>query len=226
MRVQAAAVFLVLVCVLSAAGAETLEAVLARMDQAAPSFKSLAAQLRKVSHTAVINEDTVDTGTILLKRAHNDVRMLVEWSEPDPKSVAVHGERAEIYYPKLQTVEEYDMGKYRALVDQFLLIGFGTSGKELAAAYQIKYLGEENISGVNAAHLELIPKSKEVLKQLKKLDLWIQESGAYPVQQKITQPAGDYMLFTYTGVKLNAPHSDADLKLKAPKNAKHVTPQK
>jgi len=228
MRVQGAALALVLalVGVMPAAGAETLEAVLARMDQTAPSFKGLSAQLRKVSHTAVINEDTTDTGNILLRRVHNDMRMLVEFTEPDPKSVAVHGDRVEIYYPKMLTVEEYDMGKNRALVDQFLLVGFGTSGSQLSAAYQIKLLEPESIGGANTIRLELIPKSKEVLKQLKKLELWLQEPGMYPVQQKINLSAGDYMLFTYTGVKLNAPHSDADLKLKAPKNAKHVTPQK
>ena len=225
MRATAAAVVVALICVRGAA-AETLEAVLARMDQAAPSFKGLTAQLRKVSHTAVINEDTIDTGTILLKRARNDIRMLVEFTEPDPKSVAIHGDRIEIYYPKMQTVEEYDVGKNRALVNEFLLVGFGTSGKELAAAYEIKLLGEENIGGVNTVHLELVPKSKEVLKQIKKLELWIHETGGYPVQQKITQRSGDYHLFTYSGVKLNTPNSDADLKLKAPKNAKHVTPQK
>jgi outer membrane lipoprotein-sorting protein len=226
MRAKAAAVALAMIFVGKAAAAESLETVLARMDHAAPTFKSLAAQLRKVSHTAVINEDTIDTGTILLKRARRDMRMLVEFTEPDPKSIAVQGERVEIYYPKIQTVEEYDMGKNRALLDQFLLIGFGTSGKELSAAYQMKYLGEENVGGMNTAHLELIPKSKEVLQQLSKLELWLQETGAYPVQQKITQRGGDYHLFTYTGVKLNTPHADAELKLKAPKNAKHVTPQK
>ena len=226
MRAKWAAVAVAILCARAAAAGETLETVLGRMDQAAPTFKSLAAQLRKVSHTAVINEDTVDIGTILLKRARNDMRMLVEFAEPDPKSIAVHGDRVEIYYPKIQTVEEYDMGKNRALLDQFLLVGFGTSGKELSAAYQIKYLGEEPIAGINTSHLELIPKSKEVLKQLSKLELWQQETGAYPVQQKITQRGGDYHLFTYTGVILNTPRSDAELKLKAPKNAKHVTPQK
>ena len=225
-RGTAAAVVLAMICVRGTAAAGTLETVLARMDQTAPSFKSLAAQLRKVSHTAVINEDSIDTGNILLKRAHNDIRMLVEFTEPDPKSVAVHGDRIEIYYPKMQTVEEYDVGKNRALVDQFLLVGFGTSGKELSAAYEIKLLGEETIAGGNTAHLELVPKSKEVLKQFRKLELWIHDTGGYPVQQKITQRGGDYHLFTYTGVKLNTPHSDAELKLKAPKNAKHVAPQK
>ena len=226
MRAKVAAVVLTMLCVRGAAAANTLDAVLARMDQTASAFKSLAAQLRKVTHTAVINEDSIDSGSILLRRTHKDMRMLVEFTDPDPKSVALHGERIEIYYPKMQTVEEYDMGKNRALVDQFLLVGFGTSGKELSAAYQIKLLGEENIGGVNTTHLELIPKSEEVLKQFRKLELWIGDTGGYPVQQKITQRGGDYHLFTYTGVKLNAPHSDAELKLKAPKNAKHVTPQK
>ncbi len=226
MRAKLAAAVLAMIFVCRAAADETLESVLARMDKAAPSFKSLAAQLRKVTHTAVINEDSIDTGSILLRRARNDMRMLVEFTEPDPKSVAVHGERIEIYYPKMQTVEEYDMGKNRALVDQFLLVGFGTSGKDLSAAYQIKLLGEEDIGGVKTDHLELIPKSQEVLKQFRKLELWIEDTAGYPVQQKITQRGGDYHLFTYTAVKLNTPHADAELKLKAPKNAKHVTPQK
>jgi len=226
MRVKLAAVVLAMLCVGRVVAAETLEAVLARMDQTAPSFKSLAAQLRKVTHTAVINEDSIDSGSILLRRVNKDMRMLVEFTEPDPKSVALHGDRIEIYYPKMQTVEEYDMGKNRALVDQFLLVGFGTSGKELSAAYQIKLLGPETIAGEDTAHLELIPKSEEVLKQFRKLELWIDDGGGYPVQQKITQRSGDFHVFTYTSVKLNAPHSDAELKLKAPKNAKHVTPQK
>ena len=93
MRAKLAAAVLAMIFVCRAAADETLESVLARMDKAAPSFKSLAAQLRKVTHTAVINEDSIDTGSILLRRARNDMRMLVEFTEPDPKSVAVHGER-------------------------------------------------------------------------------------------------------------------------------------
>ena len=118
------------------------------------------------------------------------------------------------------------MGRYRAMLDQFMLIGFGTSGKELASAYNMKVLGNETVAGRTTTRLELVPKSAEVLKNLKKLELWIPEADAYPVQQKIYLGAGDYKLVTYTNVKLNPPLSDSDLKLRVPKGTKREFPQK
>ncbi len=208
--------------------ADSLESVLERMDRTAASFRTFSADLRSVAHTAVIDEDDVTTGTILVKRANRGMDMLMELTTPAPdrKSIAIHGQRAEIYYPKMKTIEEYDISRYRALFDQFLLIGFGTSGKELAQAYNMKVLGSDQVAGLQATRLELVPKSTEVLKNLKKLELWIPESGDYPVQQKFYLAAGDYKLATYTNVRNNPPLSDSDLKLRAPRDAKRVFPQK
>ena len=47
---------------------ETLAATLAKMDTVAAGFKGLRADVRQLSHTAVINEDAVDTGTIAVRR--------------------------------------------------------------------------------------------------------------------------------------------------------------
>ncbi len=208
-----------------AAAPGSLEDVLARMDRSAPLFKGVSSDLVSVTHTAVINEDETEKGKILLKRGKREMTMLVEFTEPNPKSIAVHDRKAEIYYPKQQTIEEYDIGQYGALLNQFMLIGFGTSGKELAAAYDMKALGSESIGGVTATRLELVPKSAEILKNLKKLELWIPDGEGYPVQQKIYLPAGDYRIFTYTNVKMNPPLSDADLRLKVPKDTKRTHPQ-
>jgi len=205
---------------------DSLESVLERMDRTAASFKTFSADLRSVAHTAVIDEEDVSTGTILVKRANRGMDMLMELTAPDRKSIAIHGQRAEIYYPKMKTIEEYDISRYRALLDEFLLIGFGTSGKELASAYNMRVLGTDQLAGLQATRLELVPKSPEVLKNLKKLELWIPESGDYPVQQKFYLAAGDYKLATYTNVKKNPPLADSDLKLRAPKDAKRVFPQK
>src|SRR5271169_4313972 len=201
MRLPAAIILAILIRSTVSASADSLDNVLARMDRAAPAFKGFSADLKSVTHTAVINEDETEKGRILLKRGKRDMTMLVEFTEPNPKSVAIHDRKAEIYYPKQQTIDEYDIGQYQALIDQFMLIGFGTSGKELATAYDMKVLGTESVAGTQATHLELIPKSAEVLKNLKKLELWILEAESYPVQQKIYLAAGDYKLFTYTNVK-------------------------
>ena len=205
---------------------DSLESVLEHMDRTAASFKTFSADLRSVAHTAVIDDDDVSTGTILVKRANRGMDMLMELTAPDRKSIAIHGQRAEIYLPKMKTIDEYDISRYRALFDQFLLIGFGTSGKELAQAYNMKVLGTEQVAGQPATRLELVPKSPEVLKNVKKLELWIPESADYPVQQKFYLAAGDYKLATYTNVRKNPPLSDSDLKLRAPKDAKREFPQK
>ena len=226
MRLKPALVLAVLIPVAAfPATADSVDEVLARMDRAAVSFKAFSADLQSVAHTAVINEDAADTGRILLKRGKRDMTMLVEFTAPNAKSIAVHDRKAEIYYPKRNTVEEYDMGRYRAMLDQFMLIGFGTSGKELASTYDMKVLGNETVAGKTTTRLELVPKSAEVLKNLKKLELWIPETDAYPVQQKIYLEAGDYKLFTYTNVKLNPPLSDSDLKLRVTKDTKREFPQ-
>jgi outer membrane lipoprotein-sorting protein len=197
------------------------------MDRSATAFRSMSSEMKRISHTAVINEQTVDSGSILLKRSKpREMRMLVKLVEPDPKMVALGGKKLEVYYPKIQTVQEYDLGKHRAMLDQFFLVGFGTTGKELAASYTIKLLGFETIAGQKTAHLELIPKSKDVLQHLKKLELWVSDGSAHPVQQKFFLPANDYMLVTYTGMKLNPDVPDSALKLQLPRDVKREYPQK
>lgn len=202
------------------------DAVLNRIDRAGASFHSMSAHLKRVSHTAVINEDNTDSGTMLLKRPHaRDMRMLVDFTQPDAKTVAFQGQKVEIYYPKMETVQEFDLGKNRELLDEFLLIGFGTSRTDLQSSYQIRLVGSDTVGGQKADRLELIPKSKEVLKHLTKLEIWVAGNG-YPIQQKFYQPAGDYMVFTYSDMKINPELADSALKLHLPKNVKREYPQK
>jgi outer membrane lipoprotein-sorting protein len=209
-----------------APGADNLSAVFAKIDQAAAKFKSLTADIRRVTHTEVINEDTVDSGTIRLKRTRpREMRMLIDLVEPDPKSVLVQGKKAEVYYPRIKTVQEWDLGKNRDLLDQFFLAGFGTTSHELQEAYTVRLAGVETIAGQKTTHLELIPKSKEVLQHLKRFELWIADENGLPVQQRFV-PAGQSVLVTYTNLKVNADLPDSALKLQLPKGVKREFPQK
>jgi outer membrane lipoprotein-sorting protein len=216
-----------LVFLFSAAGAQafTLDEALARMDQNAASFKSMSAKVRQLSHTDVINEDNVSTGTVRMRRNKKEAQVLVEFTTPDPKSVGLSGTKAELYYPKLQTVEEYDLGKNREMVEKFLALGFGGSGRELKADYSLRTLGEESVNEVKALRVELIPKSPPVARQFPKIELWISEANGYPVQQKLYQTGGDYMLVTYSDVKINPSLPDSAFKLNIPKGTKRVTPK-
>jgi outer membrane lipoprotein-sorting protein len=160
-----------------------------------------------------------------MKRAGpGDVRLLVELKEPNPRTIAFEKAKAEIYYPKMQTVQEWNLGKSRALVDQFLLLGFGSTGEALKRSYSIRLVGEQQISGETTARIELVPLAAAVLEQMKKAELWIAAAG-YPLQQKIYTSSTEYT-FTYSDVRINANLPDSALKLQLPKGVKREYPQK
>lgn len=216
-----------ILCLVSSTGAvaETVDQTLARMDRGANGFKSMRANVRQLSHTAVINEDNVSVGTSSLKRSRRDVRVLVEFTSPDPKSVALSGTKVEMYLPKINTVQEYNLGS-RDTVEKYLALGFGASGSDLKSDYAIRALGDDTVNGEKAARLELIPKDKQVLQQLPKIELWISETKDYPVQEKLYQTGGDYMLITYSNVAINPALPDTAFKLNLPKGVKREFPQK
>jgi len=191
------------------AAAESLEDVLVRMDKAAQGFKGMTADLKRVTHTAVLNDNSEETGTIRLKRSSaRDVKIRIDFISPDQSTVVFRGQKVEKYFPKIKTIQVYDLGKQRQLVDQFLLLGFGTSGRDLASSYEIKFLGSDRVNGQSAWRLELIPKSQKAREHLKKVDLWISAASGQPVQQTFHEPSGDYNLIAYSNVQLDANISD------------------
>ena len=209
--------------------AEAVKDVLSRMDAAAATLREVKAKITKVSLTAIINDETTDHGTMWMSRSGpkaKTIRMRVDFEPPDERSVAFHGQKAEIYYPKIKTVQEYDLGKHRSLVDQFLVLGFGTPGKQLAKDYSMRLMGDEEVAGLKTSHLELTPKSKKARERLVKVDLWIADNGGYPVQQKFYWPSDDTTTITYAGIEVNPGLSDRDLALDLPPGAKREYPQR
>lgn len=203
-----------------------LEDTFARMDRTAAKFSGVTADLRRVNHTGVLNEDDVETGTFLMKRNRRDVRILFDIKQPEPKQYFFDGHKLEIYLPRIQTVQEYEAGKYKSLADEFLLLGFGTTSKELLSAYTISLGGPESIGNEKAARLELIPKSKELLTHLTRVELWISDALGVPVQQKFYSPGGNYNLATYNNLMINPNLPDSAVKLNLPKGVKHESPLK
>ena len=205
----------------------SLAATLARMDEAAAKFKGLQADVQKIAHTAVINVDSVDAGSIAVKRPKPyDIRVRIDFQSPNPRQVMIEGVKGAIYYPGINTVQEYNLGKSRSLVEQFMLLGFGSNSKDLESAYTIRLGGPETVAGQKATRLELIPKSQDVLAHLKRVDLWISDAMGIAVQQKLYETGGDYLLATYTNIKLRPNLPDSAVKLDLPKSVKREYPQK
>ena len=196
-----------------------LDTVLARLDQAAINFKGLTADIRKIAHTDVVNVDDVDSGTITVKRVKpHDIRIRIELTNPQ-QIVTIGGGKVQVFKPKTNEAQEVELGKNRGVVDQFMLLGFGSNSSELRSAYTMTLGGAETINGEKTTRIVLVPKDPEILTKVKKCELWISDKG-WTVQQKFHTGGGDYILSTYSAMKLNPIIADKDLKLELPKGVK------
>ena len=199
--------------------ADPLAEVFARLDKAATGFKGMTASIRQTVHTAIVNDDTTENGTVKLRRPKpGDTRILMDLTNPDQQTVAVEGDQVKIYLPKAKTVQIYDLSNRHNAVQQGLLLGFGATSAEMKASYDITYVGAETLDGQPASHVKMVPRSKEVLQNMRQADLWLSNAAGYPIRQRIvTSGSGDYLELTYSGVQINPSLSDRDLKLNTPK---------
>lgn len=219
-------VFAILILPVLLARAEPLADILARMDRAAQEFRALSASMKRIQFTAVINESNDMDGVVRLKRIKNGTVGIVDFQHPEQRTVYVNGHNIQIYYPKANTVEIYDSSKYTANIDQFLLLGFGTSSAELQKSYDLKMAGMETIGGVATTRIEMTPKSDELKKLITKIELWIPEGQDTPIREKVTEPSKNYELITYSDVKVNPSLPDSSFELKLPEKVKKIRPQK
>jgi outer membrane lipoprotein-sorting protein len=213
--------FCTLVCSSQVFG-ESLESILARMDQSAPSFHGATAKLVLVNYTAILGDTTTERGTLQMQRLkQNDVRAIIDFSAlpENARVVSFQGKTLKIYYPNTKEVQEYAVGKNADVLNQFLLLGFGSSGKDLRTNYVISEKGSETIAGKTTTRLQLIPKDPELKSKLSEVELWIPADATYPLQQKFSESkaSGNYRQVTYSDVQIN-PEMKGALEFKIPAN--------
>ena len=201
----------------------TTDTVLARMDKAASDFRSLTADIEQQKYTAVVKDTSTESGQILVRR---DQKMRLDITKPDPKTILRTGDSLFIYTPKINRVEEYNLGKHRDIIDQYMRLGFGTRSQDLRRSYDISLAQEEEIDHRKTFDLELTPKSQEVRNQITRIQMWVDQSSWLPIQQKFFEAGGgDYFLVKYSNMMKNLKVSDAKFKPDWPKNATHVKPR-
>lgn len=199
-----------------------LQKVLGEMDSAAAAFHTTQANFEWEQYWKVVNDRESQKGTVYYRRAGKEIQMMADITDP-PKSVLFSEGKVQVYEPKLKRVTSYDAGKNREAVESFLVLGFGGGGHDLLKSFDVKYLGTENVAGVGAGKLELIPKADRVRNIFAKIWLWIDPARGISVQQQFFEPSGDYRLAKYSGIQLNQKISDSAFKLKTANGTQFVS---
>ncbi len=180
-----------------------LQKVLTEMDAAAARFQSAQADFTADTYTAVVQSHDIQTGTIAFRRVGGATQMVMhvktDNGSPSLKDVLYKNSQLNYYQP---TVKQETVLKASANYERYLTLGFGGSGKALAADWNIQYLGTETIDGVETAKLDLTPKTPS--DQFTHIAVWIDAKRGVSLKQQVFQDSGDWRTAVYSNVKLNS----------------------
>ena len=194
-----------LVAALAAAAsyAADLDKVLAQMDAASAKFQNAQADFTWDNYTKVVDDHELQTGTIYFERVGGQTQMAALVQQPTKKTVVYKDATLSYYDPSLDQLNVFAAGKNKAQYESFLTLGFGGSGKDLKAAWQISDLGAETIDGVATEKLDLTSdqaKSANIVH----ITVWVDPARAVSLKQIFYYTSGDTRTCTFTHIKYNS----------------------
>ncbi len=194
-----------------------LSATIAKLDSASAKFKNAQATFHKDDYLKLIGDHTPSEGQVYFIRNGASTEA----------GFKVDGKNARIATYKNGILKDYtpgtancyntiDSSQNKGKTESFLTLGFGGSGKDLAAAWTITDLGPERVEGVATEKLELVSKDQGVRNNFSKVTLWMDLDRDISIKQQFfAAGTGDINTAVYSNIRLNTKVDTAPFDVKA-----------
>jgi len=190
---------------LHAQKAPDLKANLAALDAASKTFVNFQADLKQESFTRLVQHTDTDTGKMYSIRGKGGDEVGIQVGEH--MALYKNGTLKD-YTTKLACYNTYSAGKNKGTFDTILTLAFGTSGKDLAAKWDITDEGPMTLTvdskPTTVEELTLIPKDNDLKNTITHIELWVDLTKAYSPRIITFSPSGDTTTATYSKIRLNA----------------------
>jgi outer membrane lipoprotein-sorting protein len=203
----------VLVSSTAAVAADRVDHILKELDSAAARFQNAAADFDwQTVQTEPISDTATQSGTIYFTRSGDDLRVSVHIrsvnQRPAPKVLGYSNGSVTLYEPLTGDFRVYRPSQQQEPLVDILLLGFGSSGADLARKWDITFIRQEILGGVKCEILQLIPKNRELRKHLRSATVWLDASRGVTLKQILDEHQGMQRLCLYTNLEMNAnlPH--------------------
>ena len=184
-----------------------LQKVLSQMDSASQKFQSAQADFSWDQLTAVVQSHEITAGTIAFRRSGTSTQMIAhvktDNGQPAPKEILYKNGELTYYQPTIKQQTIFSAGANRQQYEGFLTLGFGGSGKDLAANWNINFQGMEVIDGVQTVKLDLTPKNTTGNQMFTHITIWVDPARAISLKQIFFQESGDTRTATYSNIQMN-----------------------
>jgi|GEM_PF-950807 len=198
----------------------TLTEVLAKMDQASRSLRSLEADIERTKVTVVVNDRVVETGKVYVARSGSSPRRVkIEFTKPAQQSVLIDKGLLRVFNHGQKRVDERKVSREDQDTAECVLLGLCQSADNLKK-FEAAVIGEEPVDGLNAAVLDLKPKTPDIGRNFSAIRLWLHPEHWIAVQLRVTEANGDYQTVKLTNLRWNRGVSNSVFNLKLPKDVR------
>ncbi|MBT9332896.1 outer membrane lipoprotein-sorting protein [Acidipila sp. 4G-K13] len=189
------------------------------MDGAAQKFRSATADFSADQYTAVVQSHEMQKGTTAFRRNGNAVEMAVhivsDNDQPSERQLLYKDGELDYYQASIKQETIFSAGANRQQYESFLTLGFGGSGRDLTASWNVTLQGMEAIDGVQTAKLDLVSKQDSVRNNFSHITVWIDPSRSISLKQVFYAPSGDTRTVTYSNIRYNTSVSSSVFTLHA-----------
>jgi len=182
-----------------------LKSVLDKLNASAANFQTVSADAEFDDiTTSPIEDKDVFKGVVYYDRKGTALRMAAHFKEhngkPSTKAYTYVGGVVKLHESGSNQVTSYPQaGKF----ESYFMLGFGASGKDLEAKWNITDRGSEVIDGVTTEKLDLVAKDPEVSKKLTSVTIWVDPDRAVSLKQIFTLNDSSSKVCFYKNLKLN-----------------------
>jgi outer membrane lipoprotein-sorting protein len=168
-----------------------LDKLLAQMDAASARFQNAQADFVWDNYTKVVDDHELQSGTIYFEKAGGETEMAAIIAKPARKVVVYKQGTLSYYDASLDQLNVFGAGKNKAQFENFLTLGFGGSGKDLKAAWQIDDLGPDTIDGAAVEKLDLKSQQAKDNAHIDHITIWVDPARAVSLKQVFYYTSGD-----------------------------------
>jgi outer membrane lipoprotein-sorting protein len=193
----------------SAGSSADLQKVISQLKTAATKFVSAQADFVWDQYQVVVQDHDVQAGTIYYERKSGSTRTAAYFKQENGKdarkTVVYDNGEVNFYQPEIKQITIMRAGANKGQWESFLTLGFGGSGSDLEANWNVTLQGTETMDGVSVAKLDLVPKQQKVLDMFSHVTIWVDPTRGVSLKQIFYEPSGDNRTATYKNIRYNQP---------------------
>ncbi len=186
-----------------------LPETLHKLDVSSARFKSASATFHKEQYTSPIPDPDITNGSTFVTREGGHTRMGARFEGGEAQTIAYDNGTVRILKPGLNCYNDYSGKGNQAKIESFLTLGFGGSGRDLEASWNIQDQGEETLQSdghpAKVEKLLLNPKEQSVKDLVKSVTLWLDLERDIALKQVLISPTDDKQTAVYSNIRLNQP---------------------